>query len=108
MHEPCVGGGVFVIAFAKKCKEKNIGPWRWWFDASDIDIRCARMSYIQLTLCGAPGIVRHQNTISMEQWAAWPTLHGIMFPHFWPEQEQPRMTLAEQRRYELKQQMLNL
>lgn len=77
--EPAVGGGAMLLAVHQ---ELALNPWRWWFDATDIDLRCFRMAYIQLTLAGAPGVVRHGNSLSGEVWRTWPTLTGVMFPHF--------------------------
>lgn len=83
--EPAVGGGAMLLAVAVELKQAGFRPWHWWFEATDIDLRCFQMSYIQLTLAGAAGVVRHGNSLSLEQWRAWPTLTGVMFPHHWPE-----------------------
>jgi hypothetical protein len=79
--EPAVGGGAMLLAAVKEFKSAGFAPKDWWFDAVDIDLRCFQMSYIQLTLAGAPGVVRHGDFLSGETWLAWPTLTGAMFPH---------------------------
>lgn len=85
--EPAVGGGAMLLAAAVELKEAKLQPWHWWFEAIDVDLRCAQMAYIQLTLAGAPGVVRHGNTLKWEFWNQWPTLTGAMFPHVWPKAE---------------------
>jgi hypothetical protein len=83
--EPAVGGGAMLLAVAVELRDAGFQPWNWWFEATDIDLRCFQMAYIQLSLSGAAGVVRHGNSLSLEQWRAWPTLTGAMFPHRWPE-----------------------
>lgn len=87
VHEPAVGGGAMLLAVAVELRERKFAPWHWWFDATDVDRRCAQMAYIQLTLAGAPGVVRHGNSLSLEQWSAWPTATGAIFPHRYPKTE---------------------
>lgn len=88
--EPCVGAGSMVIEAVKLLKEWEAHPSTYYIDATDIDLRCVRMSYIQLSLLGAPAIVRHGNTLSLEQWDAWPTMTLALNP-FIPKraEEQP-------------------
>jgi hypothetical protein len=83
--EPAVGGGAMLLAVAVELRDAGFQPWNWWFEATDIDLRCFQMAYIQLSLAGAAGVVRHGNSLSLEEWRAWPTLTGAMFPHRWPE-----------------------
>lgn len=85
--EPCVGGGALLLAVAAELKTLKFAPWHWWFEATDVDRRCAMMSYVQLSLAGCPGIVRHGNSLSGQQWSAWATPTGALFPHFWPKAE---------------------
>jgi hypothetical protein len=84
VSEPAVGGGAMLLAVAADLRAMDFGPWSWWFDAIDIDRRCFNMAYVQLSLCGCPGIVRNGDTLRMEFWDAWLTPTGAMFPHFWP------------------------
>jgi hypothetical protein len=104
--EPCVGGGAMLIAMAEELRRLNYHPVNWWFEATDIDRHCCQMAYIQLTLCGAPGIVTHGNSLSMETWASWPTMTGAMFPHYWPKQDKPFVSCAKMRQMELNLQEL--
>ena len=89
IQEPAVGGGAMLLAIAEEMRVRELSARRWWFDATDVDIRCARMAYVQLSTIDAPGIVRHGNTISGDQYAAWLTPAGALFPMRWEKREQP-------------------
>ena len=39
--------------------------------ATDIDLKCVHMAYIQLSLYGIPAVVIHGNTLTVEEWAYW-------------------------------------
>lgn len=80
ISEPCVGAGGFVIQAAKLMREFEAHPSTWYVDCTDIDLRCVRMAYIQLSLLHIPAIVRHGNTLSLEQWDCWGTLALAMNP----------------------------
>ena len=55
----------------------------YYLDAADIDLRCVHMTYQQLSLAGAPAIVRHQNSLTRELWSVWYTPAFIMqYPRF--------------------------
>lgn len=48
--------------------------------ATDIDLKCVHMCYLQLSLYGIPAVVIHGNTLTLEEWSHWFTpiyvLHG--------------------------------
>lgn len=67
LHDPCCGAGVLVIEGANAFKE---GGWRQGdicVVAGDIDGRACDMCYVQLSLLGYAGVVRHMDAISKEQ-----------------------------------------
>jgi type I restriction-modification system DNA methylase subunit len=67
ISDPCCGAGGMLIAGAMVMKERGFNYQRdALFIAQDIDARCARMAYIQLSLLGAPAIIYCMNTLSME------------------------------------------
>lgn len=67
LAEPTCGSGRLVLATATAMRETGRDPLRHlWADASDIDVVCAQMTFIQMAYAGIPGIVRHANTISLE------------------------------------------
>ena len=73
--EPACGGGVMVLAVVNVLREHGY-PYasHAWIHATDVDVRCARMTYIQLSLAGAAATVTHGNTLAAESWAEWDTL----------------------------------
>ena len=67
LHEPCVGGGSFVIAFAQVMYKQGFNPQQQlWVNCIDIDLVAARMAYIQLALLGIPAEVLVGDSLSME------------------------------------------
>jgi len=65
--DPCCGSGVMLIASIAVLKEREFNYQRnAFFLATDIDARCARMAYIQLSLLGAPAVVICGNTLTRE------------------------------------------
>ena len=75
VHEPSVGAGGMVIAFAEIAREQGVNYQRQVLvDCGDIDMTAVQMAFIQLSILGIPALVRHMNTLTLEQWAVWPTL----------------------------------
>lgn len=74
VNEPCSGGGAMLFGFAKAFAKRKYNYCKQMLvEASDIDIKCVYMTYIQLSLYGIPAVVYHRNTITMETWSAWYT-----------------------------------
>ena len=74
VNDPCCGGGGMLIAALEVLKSLGVNYARNCFmEASDIDLRCVHMTYLQLALAGVPAIVRHQNTLTRECWGVWYT-----------------------------------
>ena len=72
--DPCCGSGVMSLAALDVLQRKGVNYARDVFiECSDIDIRCVYMTYLQLSLAGAPAIIKHQNTVTMETWDVWKT-----------------------------------
>jgi len=91
--EPCVGSGAMVLGFANALQDIKLNYCSdMCVTATDIDLKCVHMAYIQLSLYGIPAVVVHGNTITLEEWSHWYTpiyvvnawdlrrkLHGILF-----------------------------
>ena len=74
VNDPCCGGGGMLVAALEVLKRLGVNYARNCFmEASDIDLRCVHMTYLQLALAGVPAIVRHQNTLTRECWGVWYT-----------------------------------
>ena len=81
MSEPCVGSGAMVFGFARAMFEAELNYCKQLFVlATDIDIKCVHMAYLQLSLYGIPAVVTHGNTLTLEEWSRWYTpiyiIHG--------------------------------
>jgi len=69
INDPACGAGGMLIAGLQVMKEKNFNyQQNAFFIAQDIDARCARMSYIQLSLLGAPAVVYCMNTLTGQEY----------------------------------------
>lgn len=72
--EPCAGSGAMVLGFAQAMKECGHDYCsQLVVRATDIDIKCVHMCYIQLALYGIPAVVVHGNMITLEEWSHWYT-----------------------------------
>lgn len=74
LNEPCSGGGAMIFGFAKAMAKRGYSYCKQMLvEASDVDIKCVYMTYIQLSLYGIPAVVYHRNSLTMETWSAWYT-----------------------------------
>ena len=74
VSEPCVGSGAMVLGFANAMQTQKIGSGREIVvTATDIDLKCVHMAYLQFSLFGIPAVVIHGNTMLMEEWSRWYT-----------------------------------
>ena len=84
--DPCCGGGGMMMA-ALDVLKNDYGinyTQNCFIECSDIDIRCVHMTYLQLSLAGAPAIVKHQNSLTRELWSVWKTPALIFqYPRFY-------------------------
>lgn len=95
VHEPSVGAGGMIIAFVETAREQGVNYQRQVLvDCGDIDLTAVQMAYIQLSIMGIPALVRHMNTLTLEQWAVWPTLFYAPIAHRLKEQRNHDRVLA--------------
>lgn len=67
VQEPAAGAGGMVIAAADVLENKGIDPARHvWFDATELNGPTFQMCFVQTSLRGLAGIVRHGNSLSLE------------------------------------------
>ncbi|MCS6271847.1 SAM-dependent DNA methyltransferase [Shewanella baltica] len=67
LHEPAVGSGGMVIAYAQALREKGVNyQQRLWVQAIDLDPVAAMMAYIQFTLLHIPAEICIGNTLTMD------------------------------------------
>lgn len=65
--ENCCGSGALVLGSLNTLLEMNINPCRFAFvRASDIDERCIKMAFIQLSLYCIPAVIERRNAVTAE------------------------------------------
>lgn len=73
-NEPACGSGVMVLGIANALRKKGFNHQKnMVVIATDIDIKCVHMAYIQFALYGIPAVVIHGNTLTNEEWSRWYT-----------------------------------
>lgn len=80
LHEPTCGSGGMIIAVADVLYNDyhfNISR-NLLVECGDIDKRCVRMSYLQLSLAGIPAVIFQRDGITLETWERWETPAYIM------------------------------
>ena len=72
--EPCCGSGVMVTSFLKAMQKEELNYCtQLVVTAVDIDLKCAHMTYLQLSLYGIPAVVIHGNSLTFEEFSRWYT-----------------------------------
>ena len=80
LHEPTCGSGGMIIAMADVLYNDyhfNISR-NLLVECGDIDKRCVRMSYLQLSLAGIPAVIFQRDGLTMETWERWETPAYVM------------------------------
>jgi hypothetical protein len=83
-YEPTCGAGGLMVAAIDVMHAAGINyAHNMFIDCGDIDPRCFHMSYLTLSLLGAPAVVRLGDALSMKYHRAWFTPAYIFnWPHF--------------------------
>lgn len=72
LHEPAIGGGAMVIAFARSMQRKGWDPSRHvYVTGVDVDRKVLQMAYVQLSLLGIPAVLYVGNSLTMEMREDW-------------------------------------
>ena len=68
-NEPASGAGAMILAYATAIKKYGYNPQKVMFiQATDIDVRCVNMCYLQLALYGLSAVVIHGDTLTNAVW----------------------------------------
>ena len=79
VNEPCVGGGAMIIAIYEIMRREKFNPQKQLMVyAQDLDLKAVHMSYVQLSLLGIPAIIKHMNTLSLEEFNSYKTPFWIL------------------------------
>lgn len=80
VSEPAAGAAGMLIAVADVLEAKGHDiSRRLWVDAVELSRSTAHMAFIQMSLRGIPGVVRHGNSLSLEVWSTDLTPAGRLF-----------------------------
>lgn len=72
--EPCCGSGAMIFGFAKALMQRGFDYRRnMVVTATDVDLKCVYMCYLQLSLYGIPAVVIHGNSLTLEEFSRWYT-----------------------------------
>lgn len=72
--EPCVGSGAMVLGFVNAMQTRKFDYHRQMVvTATDVDLKCVHMAYLQFSLYGIPAVVIHGNSLTMQEWSRWYT-----------------------------------
>ena len=72
--EPCAGSGAMILGFANAMQKNGFDYQRQMVvTATDIDLKCVYMSYLQMSLYGIPAVVIHGNSLTLQEWSRWYT-----------------------------------
>ena len=83
-YEPTCGAGGLMVAAIDVMHKAGINyAHNMFIDCGDIDPRCFHMSYLTLSLLGAPAVVRLGDALSMKHYRTWYTPAFIInWTHF--------------------------
>ena len=74
VQDPCVGGGCLLIACFTRLKHLGYNPQKvCFFNGCDLDLRCCRMAFIQLSILGAKARIDHMNSLTLEHYGSYYT-----------------------------------
>ena len=86
LAEPCCGSGAMILGFAKAMYRNGYDFHRQMVvKATDIDIKCVHMCYLQLSLYGIPAVIIHGNSLAFEEWSRWYTPVYILDGWAWKQ-----------------------
>lgn len=72
VNDPCAGSGAMFLGYAGAMRRHKIDyTEKMRAVATDIDLKCVHMAYIQLSLYSIPAVVIHGNTLTVEEWSHW-------------------------------------
>lgn len=84
LDEHACGSGSMVLAFAEDMLTNDLNYCEQLVvRATDLDLRCVHMAYIQLSLYGIPAVVIHGNTITLQEYSRWYTPMYILRNWVW-------------------------
>lgn len=74
VNDPCAGSGSMFLGYASAMKRHKLDyQTKMRVVATDIDLKCVHMAYIQMSLYNIPAIITHGNSLTLEEHSHWLT-----------------------------------
>ena len=84
ISETCCGSGVMMLGFANVLLKAKFNPAVNMVPLLvDVDLKCAQMAYIQMSLYGIPAVVIHGDALLVKEFSRWYTPIYIMGKWLW-------------------------
>lgn len=78
------GSGILAMGIAQRVADLGFNPClHLALQATDVDLRCVYMTYVQLSFHGFPAVVIHGNTLSLKEYSRWYTPAYILGKWVW-------------------------
>ena len=77
--EPSCGSGAMMLALAAEMRAGGVNyQQHLHITATDVDLKCVHMAFLQLSLLNIPAVVVHGNSLSLEEYSHWFTPAHIL------------------------------
>ena len=73
VSDSCCGSGRMLLSYLKACRENDINLDKVFFNGGDLSKLCSCMTYVNLSLLGACGIVYNQDSLEMKVYDSYIT-----------------------------------
>lgn len=84
LNDPACGSGILLLASVDCLARRGINPSEQLvIQASDLDITCVQMTYIQLSLYGVPAVVIQGDTLTLKEYDRWYTPAYLLGKWIW-------------------------
>ena len=84
LNDCTCGSGTLMLAAAERLSHLGYNPSEQLVvQVSDLDIRCAHMAYLQLSLYGIPAVVIHGDAITLKEYSRWYTPMYLIGKWIW-------------------------
>lgn len=85
LAEPSCGAGATILGCIEALAKIGVHPGQALVKGTDIDLRCVQMTYVQLSLYAVPAVIKHGNTLSMNEWSNWYTPAYMLGAWYWKD-----------------------
>ena len=84
LNDPTCGSGALLLASVDCLARRGVNPSEQLvIQASDLDITCVQMTYIQLSLYGIPAVVIRGDVLTLKEYDRWYTPAYLLGKWIW-------------------------